>query len=85
MTDRHIFNHLFMGLSISPAEMQHSARPTVNVVEGAFPGTKGIAYLNDLVVTVVPRHQYHLNEVTDYFVRIGIHINVGKSASIPAS
>ena len=37
-----------MGISIAPSEMQHFAGATVKLVEAAFPGTRGIAYLDDL-------------------------------------
>ena len=36
-----------MGISIAPSEMQHFACATVKLVEAAFPGTRGIAYLDD--------------------------------------
>ena len=57
--------------------MQYFTCATVKLVEGAFSGVKGIAYLDDFLF--VARRRCQLIGVPDYFARLGIDINVHKS------
>ena len=79
----YVFTRLPMGLSISPSEMQYFACATVKLVEEAFSGVKGIAYLDDFLF--VARRRCQLIGIADYFARLGIVINVHKSVLTPDS